>query len=597
MNVIKNGVVENFETILKKILEYFQNNEHEKNIKVMFNNINLINEVRIELDEYEKTINSRTRPLRLGFVGSFSTGKSSMINSLIGEEILGVKLEPATAQITELSYGEKFEILEATKDEDSNLDYKEVSLKNYQKNSTSRGNKSTNLSHYIIKHPSKNLSKFTIVDTPGFSSTSKEDDELTKEWIETLDLLIWIFDANKVGDKTEYHKLKELGNNTKVIGVINKIDTKSPNVREKIRNEILNEDFLDEVYFYSSKKVIDEFKKSESFNDTLENITSEIKYCVNNSESFEINNSSSEITFKTTTNTKPFNLTPIKKTTYTEYYDVLINQIDKVRNNEISLILNQNLVNEHNEFRNYLKEELLEYQDVFNKEVKLYAKDEKEDTDLLQKSEKLYKNQINDFDNKLDASFKVFYTSFFDELGDILFFKHIEKGVFSDDIYICGIDRNDQEVNKKLYDYIHNEFHHFLKSTFDIYEGTINNSVFKEFSEIKKIRNDEYHLINSIVQGLVVSSTESIQGYQRNFESYKTENFSEDKKFHKNNIDLVIPDELLKDSINTLLIYDLIDAKYRYVSSLEDKIRESRSRKNDTLKILNMIEKLLEKIN
>ena len=205
MNFTKNVDFEEFESILKRILEKFQDEQHEENVEVMFDKINSINEIKNDLEEHEKSINSRTRPLRIGFVGGFSTGKSSMINSLLGENLLGVKLEPATAQITELSYGEKFEILEVTED-DNYFYYNEVSLENYQESSTIRDSTSNNLSHYIIKYPSKNLSKFTIVDTPGFSSTSKKDDELTKKWIETLDLLIWIFDANKVGDKIEYDK-------------------------------------------------------------------------------------------------------------------------------------------------------------------------------------------------------------------------------------------------------------------------------------------------------------------------------------------------------------------------------------------------------
>jgi hypothetical protein len=598
MDVIKNGSFEEFEAILKKMLEQFQDQEFKENVEVMFDKINFFHETKNEIEDYEKTINSHIRPLRLGFVGGFSTGKSSMINSLLGEEILGVKLEPATAQITELSYGEKFEVLEVTKSEDSYLYYKEISLEDYQKSSTTRVNKSKNLSHYIIKHPSKNLSRFTIVDTPGFSSTSKGDDELTKKWIETLDLLVWIFDANKVGDKTEYDKLKELGSSTKIIGVINKIDLKSPGVREKIRNEIRNEEFLDDVFFYSSKKVLDEFTKSKCFNDTLENITSEIKYCVINSEGFDINkNNSSEITFKTSTLIKPFSLVPLQTTSYTEYYDEFINKIDNVRENEINLILNQTLVNKHNDFRSFIKDELFHYQEIFNGDVSSYDNEIKETTDFLQKSEDLFKNIDEDFYEKLEVSFKVFYTAFFDELGDYMFYKHVDSGIFSDDVHICMIHVDEDQVKDNLYEFISNEFQSFLESSFAIYENIINHSVYKEFSKIEEIRNDEYHIINTIVDGLINSSVDSIIGYQRNFESYKTENFLQDKNFHKNNIDLVVPDELLKISICKLLIADLIDASVKYDFSLGEEIEELEFKKNDTLKILSMIEILLKKIN
>src|SRR5690606_23871517 len=115
-------------------------------------------------------------------------------------------------------------------------------------------------------------------------------------------------------------------------GVINKIDTKSPGVREKIRNEILNEELIEDVFLYSSKKVLDEFTNNKSFDEILHRISSEIKTCVNNSETFEITNSDSGIILKTSSITKPFDLVPLKKSSYTSYYDSLVSKIDNVRN-------------------------------------------------------------------------------------------------------------------------------------------------------------------------------------------------------------------------------------------------------------------------
>lgn len=596
MHSITAGIFDEFEVILKKMIEQFQDLELGETVDLMFDTINFFHDRKTELEDYERTINDHTRPLRIGFVGGFSTGKSSMINSLLGEEILGVKLEPATSQITELSYGDKFEVLEVTIDEDSYLNYKEISLENYQNSSTSRNNKIQNLSHYIIKHPSKNLSQFTIIDTPGFSSTSKEDDELTKIWINKLDLLIWIFDANKVGDKTEFNKLKEIGSNIKIIGVINKIDTKSPGVREKIRNEILNEGLLDDVFFYSSKKVLDEISSRISLNGILEDISTEIRNCVSNSENFEMRYGDSRIIFKTPSTTTPFGLVPVKATSYTEYYDTLVNKIDNIRNNEIKLILNQTLVNKYGEFLNLIKKELNSYYNIFTSDVRDYNCQIELNNNLIQESKIIYKSLEEDFDTKIDASFKVFYTSFFNQLGDYLLYKHIDKGVFSDDVYIDMIDIDDEEGKGVFYEFISQEFQSFLKDSFDIYEKIIKDSIYKEFSDIDETRCDEYHIINTIVEGLVSCSIDSIVGYKRNFSSYKTESYLQDQQIHKHNLDLVIPDDLLKSSISRLLIGDLIDASVNYGSSLEFEIDELKSQKNNTLEILNKITELLKKL-
>ncbi|MCG8748644.1 dynamin family protein [Tenacibaculum finnmarkense] len=588
----ENKYFKDFETVLQKTLEHYQAVGSEENVQVIFNDLNLFNEEKNDLERYEKSIKSHTRPLRIGFVGGFSTGKSSMINSLLGTELLGVKLEPATAQITELSYGEKFEVLEVTGEEDD-YQYKKVSLDSYTESSTKRDNKSNTVSHYIIRCPSKNLSRFTIVDTPGFSSTSKKDDELTRKWVETLDLLIWIFDANKVGDKEEYDKLKELGTNVKVIGVINKIDLKSPGVRNKIKDEILGEEILDDVFFYSSKKVLDESKKKTSFSQNLNRLTSEIQKSVTNSKNFEINNTGSEITFKEADISKSFNLVPVKSNSYSEYYDLLINKIDYIRNNDINIILNNTLVNRHTDFRNLINDGLIENQTFFRNELDCLTHSIAHNNNLLQKSETVYQNINEDFKVKIASSFKVFYTSFFNKLGDSLFKKKVDSGIFSDDVYIRMIDASDEKVKKKIHTFIEGRFHAFLKTSFDIYEKNINNSVYKEFSKIAEIRNDKYHIINTIVNGLVASSIDSIIGYQRNFESYVTSSFPKSIEFHKSNIDLVVPDELLKRSINDLIIDDLISAYVTYNRSLKNKIEKDETEKEGVLEILSMIDKLL----
>ncbi len=598
MNTITGGRFDEFEDILKKMLEYFQDLEHHENVELMFDTINFFHDKKNEIDDYEESINSHTRPLRIGFVGGFSTGKSSMINSLLGENILGVKLEPATSQITELTYGEKFEIQEVTVDEDSYLNYRDISIKDYQESSTNRINKSKNLSHYSIKYPSKNLSRFTIIDTPGFSSTSKEDDELTKSWIDELDLLVWIFDANKVGDKTEYNKLKELGSSSKVIGVINKIDTKPPRVREKIRKEILNEELLEDVFLYSSKKVLDEVTKRTSFNENLKSISSEIEKSVRNSECFEISNSNSEIILKTSTTTKSFDLVPLNITSYTRYHDALVEKIDNVRNNEVNLILNQTLVSKCDNFRNLIKDELHNYQDVLTADVKNYENIIKENNDLINESKLIYENLTKDFETKIDASFKVFYTSFFDELGSFLFVKYVDSGVFSDDVYIHMKNLQDEEFIDSLRTFISQKFHSYLDESFNIYENVIKYSVLYEYSKIEEIREDEYHLIRILVDGLINSSVAAIIGYHRNFEPYKIEGYIEALNFHKSNIDLVVPDEVLEDSISNLLIYDLIEAKnLRYLPTLESNIRISESFKSSTSEILNLIDNLKKKLD
>jgi hypothetical protein len=159
------------------------------------------------------------------------------------------------------------------------------------------------------------------------------------------------------------------------------------------------------------------------------------------------------------------------------------------------------------------------------------------------------------------------------------------------------IDVDHDEVKGKLYELISSRFHYFLKCSFDIYAKVINESVYKNFSSIDDIRNDEHHIIFTVVDGLIDSSVDAIFGYHCNFVDYKTENFFADRSFHKKNINLLVPDELLNGLIRKVLIADLSEASVNYDSSLTDIIEEQESEKNNSVETLEMIEKLIRKIN
>ena len=55
-------------------------------------------------------------PIRLAVFGEFSAGKTTVLNALIGEEILSVAVEPTTAVPTRVRYGREFNILIARVD-------------------------------------------------------------------------------------------------------------------------------------------------------------------------------------------------------------------------------------------------------------------------------------------------------------------------------------------------------------------------------------------------------------------------------------------------------------------------------------------------
>jgi ribosome biogenesis GTPase A len=85
-------------------------------------------------------------------VGAFNTGKSSLINALIGAPVLSVGATPTTNRIAILRYGEALQTL-AGGDSDT------------------------------VFHPSPLLQRVSFVDTPGLDSVFKGHDEATRAFL------------------------------------------------------------------------------------------------------------------------------------------------------------------------------------------------------------------------------------------------------------------------------------------------------------------------------------------------------------------------------------------------------------------------------
>lgn len=63
------------------------------------------------LPDLDKIIEHISAPLMIMVMGEFSTGKSTFINAMVGEEVAAMNATPTTAVITKLCYGEQDKIL------------------------------------------------------------------------------------------------------------------------------------------------------------------------------------------------------------------------------------------------------------------------------------------------------------------------------------------------------------------------------------------------------------------------------------------------------------------------------------------------------
>ena len=148
----------------------------------------------------------RNRPLRLGIIGGFSSGKSTLINRLLGEDvnILFTDPAPATARITHLKYSQSgrahFEVLAANGTcihrGDLHDGQGKSSLAGFSSHfSSAVGARAAD--RVVVWYPSDILRDVELIDTPGFDH-QEVDNATTDELIRVGHCFAYLFNIKKV---------------------------------------------------------------------------------------------------------------------------------------------------------------------------------------------------------------------------------------------------------------------------------------------------------------------------------------------------------------------------------------------------------------
>lgn len=179
------------------------------------------NSVLEELNSLEKRLASSNVPLMLPLVGEFSSGKTTLINSLTDSKALETATKPTTATIFEIHFGapeNRAEILKT----DGNV-VEETTISNLKNEVLSDAkvvtvfDKSTRVSPYTI-----------LVDTPGISSPNPQHQQTLVDFLPQADALLLVVDINQQLTKslTSFLKTASLAG-IELNAVLTKADTKS----------------------------------------------------------------------------------------------------------------------------------------------------------------------------------------------------------------------------------------------------------------------------------------------------------------------------------------------------------------------------------
>ncbi|MFC4023024.1 dynamin family protein [Oceanobacillus longus] len=183
----------------------------------MKNNGDRANTVKM-LDIYEKF---QKQELVISFAGHFSAGKSSMINTLLGKEILPKSPIPTSANVVKINSGEGVARVYFTNDHP--VEYKEPydidMIKEYSKDKEAIKKIEISTGEQIIPSGS------AIIDTPGIDAADDADRIMTEASLHLADVLLYIMDYNHVQSEVNLQFLKSVQEKSlPYYVVINQID-------------------------------------------------------------------------------------------------------------------------------------------------------------------------------------------------------------------------------------------------------------------------------------------------------------------------------------------------------------------------------------
>jgi len=193
----------------------------------------------------------------LAVVGQFKRGKSSLMNAIIGRELLPVGVLPLTSAITILRYGPKERLL--IRRSDVSLPFpQEEPVERLAEFVTERGNPGNckRVKTATIEVPLPFLRRgLEFVDTPGIGSAIEANTATTLNFLPECDAALFVTSGESPFTSIELQFLKDIRQHVhKIFFVVNKMDLLGANERQEVldfvRDTIRRQTDADDVKFF-----------------------------------------------------------------------------------------------------------------------------------------------------------------------------------------------------------------------------------------------------------------------------------------------------------------------------------------------------------
>lgn len=221
--------------------------------------VNDLNDPSLHISEQIKEslnllIDTLNEPPLIAVIGQFSSGKSTFLNALLGQDVLPSGLTPVTAKAVRLKFA-KMPLLSVKFINGSESLLASSDLAELNK----LGDQVSGMTLYA---PSEILKEINFIDTPGLNSLRDADTKETKNTLKKVSGTIWLSLANNAAKASELESIKEIlkANDLKAICLINQKDKLSEEELENLlkhARQTYGELFEDIIAISSKQALLD----------------------------------------------------------------------------------------------------------------------------------------------------------------------------------------------------------------------------------------------------------------------------------------------------------------------------------------------------
>jgi GTP-binding protein EngB required for normal cell division len=203
------------------------------NISLLLNTAHTLEQDNLIDDIMQLQQKMHNEELNIVITGIFKRGKSSLIKAVIQENIMPTGVVPVTAIINLLKYAAtpSLEIFFKKKEKVT----KPISSLNEFVSEEENPENIKNVAHVIVYHPAPILKTITIIDTPGVGSSFEHNTDTTLQFLNKIDVAIFVLSADMPISKTDIEFLQQLYEQIKnIVFVENKKDLLSATHLQKM---------------------------------------------------------------------------------------------------------------------------------------------------------------------------------------------------------------------------------------------------------------------------------------------------------------------------------------------------------------------------